>query len=369
MPETVRKPGGIRCRAAHGRYGACVATRAPGAAPASPAPPLPDGAEGSTISQETTLPEYLALAGEPVEFRALMRQVTYAAKRVAAELRVAGLRGMLGGTGETNVQGESVQRLDEYANRTFVDNLLRSPAISDLVSEEMEEDMHLAQHKRGEYALLFDPIDGSSNLDANLAVGSIFSVRAPRHVLHAGHCQIAAGYVMYGPATVCVLAMRAHGVNLFTYEPSIGEFLFTRGPLHMPEEGSAYGVNEANEAGWRPAVAEFVRWLRGPGGHSTRYSGALVGDFHRILLAGGVYLYPGDAKHREGKLRLLYEACPLAFIADCAGGRGVSEDQEILDIVPTGIHQRTPLVIGSRREIDRFLPQGAARAEVATSGQ
>jgi len=316
--------------------------------------------EGSTISHEatheTTLPEYLALAGEPVEFRALIRQVTYAARRVAAELRVAGLEGMLGGTGKTNVQGESVQRLDQYANRTFVDNLLRSPAISDLVSEEMEEGMHLAQHSRGEYALLFDPIDGSSNLDANLAVGSIFSVRAPRDVLANGRTQIAAGYVMYGPATICVLAMPKHGCNLFTYEPSIGEFMFTRGRLRMPEQGSAYGVNEGNTAAWSPRVREYVAWLRGPGKHSTRYSGALVGDFHRILVGGGVYLYPADDKHNQGKLRLLYEACPLAFIADCAGGRAVSEECDILQIVPSKIHQRTPLIIGSKDEVDRFLP-------------
>lgn len=266
---------------------------------------------------------------------------------------------MLGGTGSTNVQGEAVQRLDEYANQTFVSNLLRSPAISDLVSEEMAEGMHLAQHSRGEYALLFDPIDGSSNLDANLAVGSIFSVRAPRDVLRSGRAQIAAGYMMYGPATLCVLAMPKHGVNVFTYEPTIGEFMFTRGPLRMPQVGRAYGANEANESGWTPQVREYVSWLRGPGKHSTRYSGALIGDFHRILIGGGVYLYPGDAKNREGKLRLLYEACPLALIADCAGGRAVSEEQEILDIVPTKIHQRVPLIIGSRDEVDRFLPSRA----------
>lgn len=313
--------------------------------------------EGSTIPQETTLPEYLALAGEPVEFRALIRQITYAAKWVAAELRVAGLHGMLGGTGETNVQGEAVQRLDEFANQTFVDNLLRSPAISDLVSEEMAEGMHIAQHSRGEYALLFDPVDGSSNLDANLAVGSIFSVRAPRDVLRSGRAQIAAGYVMYGPATICVLAVPKFGANLFTYEPRIGEFMFTRGPLTMPSSGGSYGVNEANESGWNPQVREFVSWLRGPAKHSTRYSGALVGDFHRILIGGGVYLYPGDVQHREGKLRLLYEACPLAFIAECAGGRAVSEECDILDIVPTQIHQRTPLIIGSRDEVGRFLPR------------
>ena len=271
--------------------------------------------EGSTIPQETTLPEYLALAGEPVEFRALIRQVTYAAKRVSAELRVAGLQGMLGGTGRTNVQGEAVQQLDAYANGTFVNNLLRSPAISDLVSEEMAEGMHLAQHSRGKYALLFDPIDGSSNLDANLAVGSIFSVRAPRDVLATGRTQIAAGYVMYGPATICVLAIPKYGVNLFTYEPTIGEFMFTRGPLTMPSEGRSYGVNDANESGWSPRVREFVDWLRGPAAHSTRYSGALVGDFHRILVGGGVYLYPGDSRYPAGKLRLLYEGCPLAFIA------------------------------------------------------
>ncbi len=305
---------------------------------------------------ETTLPEFLALAGEPVEFRALIRQVTFAAKRVAAVLRVAGLQGLLGATGEVNVQGETVQRLDEYANEMFVNNLLRSPAISDLVSEEMREGMHLAQHNKGEFALLFDPIDGSSNLDVNLSLGSIFAVRRPQDVLADGHGQIAAGYVMYGPATVCVLAMPRHGVNFFTLDPSIGEFLFTRGPVRMPDHGSAYGANEANAGGWSPKVAAFVEWLRGPGRHSTRYSGALVGDFHRILVKGGVYLYPADREHAQGKLRLLYEAAPLAFIAACAGGRAVDEANDIMDIVPTAIHQRTSLIIGSRREIDRLAP-------------
>jgi len=309
-----------------------------------------------SVETETTLPEYLALRGEPVEFRALIRQISFAAKKVAAELRVAGLQGMLGGTGRTNVQGESVQRLDEYANAVFVNNLLRSPAISDLVSEEIPDEMHLARHHLGQYALLFDPIDGSSNLDVNLALGSIFSVRRANDVLADGHAQIAAGYVMYGPATVCVLAMPQHGVNLFTYEPSIGEFLYTRGPVHMPAEGAAYGVNEANAAGWSPRVRDYVAWLRGPAEHATRYSGALVGDFHRILIKGGVYLYPADVKNRRGKLRLLYEAAPLALIAGLAGGRAVSEDRDILDIRATEIHQRVPLILGSRTEVDRFLP-------------
>jgi fructose-1,6-bisphosphatase I len=333
-----------RCRASS------TPPRHPGEGPAIPA------VSASSVDTDTTLPEYLALKGEPVEFRALIRQVTFAAKKVAAELRVAGIEGMLGATGEVNVQGETVQRLDEYANAVFVNNLLRSPAISDLVSEEIPEEMHLARHHRGEYALLFDPIDGSSNLDVNLTIGSIFSVRRPSDVLGPGHAQIAAGYVMYGPATVCVLAMRRHGVNFFTYDPTIGEFMFTRGPVQMPAEGSSYGVNEANEPGWSPRVREFVGWLRGPGKHATRYSGALVGDFHRILVKGGVYLYPADAKNKHGKLRLLYEAAPLAFIAEIAGGRAVSEDANILDVVPTTIHERVPLILGSRAEIDRFLP-------------
>ncbi len=338
------------------------------------APPVPEGGphrrgascrgEGPAISttdaaqrlEETTIPEYLALKGEPVEFRALIRQVTYAAKRVAAELRTAGLDGMLGATGGTNVQGEKVQRLDEYANMTFVTNLLRSPSISDLVSEEMSEGMHLAHHNRGDYALLFDPIDGSSNLDVDMAVGSIFSVRRSADVLAAGHSQIAAGYVLYGPSCICVLAMPKYGVNCFVLDPSIGEFLFTRGPLLMPEQGGTYGCNEGNESSWSPALRDYVRWLRGEGGHSTRYSGALVGDFHRILLQGGVYLYPADAKHPDGKLRLLYEAAPLAFIAKIAGGRGTSETMDILDIVPSKIHQRVPLVVGSRAEVDKLVP-------------
>lgn len=313
-------------------------------------------ARASSVETETTLPEYLALRGEAVEFRAMIRQVTFAAKKVAAELRVAGMQGMLGATGSTNVQGESVQRLDDYANAVFVDNLLRNPAISDLVSEEIRDEMHLARHNRGEYALLFDPIDGSSNLDVNLTIGSIFSVRRPKDVMADGRSQIAAGYVMYGPATTCVLAMPRHGVNLFTYEPTIGEFMFTRGPLRMPDEGSTYGANEANSAGWAPRVREFVDYLRGPAAHGTRYSGALVADFHRILVKGGVYLYPADEKNRHGKLRLLYEAAPLAFIADIAGGRAVSEEGDILDIAPREIHERVPLILGSRAEIDRFLP-------------
>jgi fructose-1,6-bisphosphatase I len=309
----------------------------------------------ATMPPDTTLPEFLALAGEPVEFRALIRQVAFAAKRVAAALRVAGLQGMLGSTGHTNVQGETVQRLDRYANEMFVQNLLRVPAVSDLVSEEMDEGLHLARHK-GEYALLFDPIDGSSNLDVNLTIGSIFAVRRPGDVLAPGRCQIAAGYIAYGPATICVLAMRQHGVHFFTLDPGIGEFLWTRGPVMMPERGGTYGANEAHSEDWSPHVRSFVQWLRDETRHSTRYSGALVGDFHRIVVDGGVYLYPGDHKNPRGKLRLLYEAAPLAFIADCAGGRAVSEEGDILELVPEAIHQRTPLIIGSRMEIDRFLP-------------
>ena len=327
--------------------------------------PVPEGCEGgwaiSTTDaaariEETTIAEYLALKGEPVDFRALIRQVTFAAKRVAAELRTAGLDGMLGATGATNVQGENVQRLDEYANRTFVTNLLRSPSISDLVSEEMSEGLHVAHHHSGDYALLFDPIDGSSNLDVDMAVGSIFSVRRSANVLASGRTQIAAGYVLYGPSCLCVLAMPEYGVNCFVLDPSIGEFLFSVGPIQMPQEGTTYGGNEGNAATWSRAVQEYVQWLRGPGKHSSRYSGALVGDFHRILLKGGVYLYPADANHPDGKLRLLYEAAPLAFIAEIAGGRATSETQDILDIVPTRIHQRVPLIIGSAAEVGRLVP-------------
>lgn len=307
------------------------------------------------VHAETTLPEYLALMGQPVDFRALMRQVAFAAKRVAAELRVAGLRGMLGSTGQVNVQGETVQQLDSYANATFVNNLLRSPVVSDLVSEEMPEGLHLARHKR-EYALLFDPIDGSSNLDVNLSIGSIFSVRSSDDVLTTGRCQLAAGYVMYGPATLFVLAMRELGVHFFTLDPTIGEFLYWRGPVTMPEKGSSWGANEAHSASWSRRVSNFVSWLKDATPHSTRYSGALVADFHRILCNGGVYMYPSDSTYPNGKLRLLYEAAPLAFIADCAGGRAVSEEQDILEIQPEAIHERTPFIIGSRTEIEHFLP-------------
>ncbi len=315
--------------------------------------------------------------GATGEFSALMAQIGLVGKMLASDLRRAGLINILGGTGETNVQGEAVKKLDAIANDTFVKAFQQSGLVCALASEEMEKPVHLPENwPHGKYMLLFDPLDGSSNTDVNMPLGSIFSVfrydeksglSVESALIRRGTEQVAAGYLMYGSSTMLVYTA-GEGVHGFTLDPEVGEFLLSHHNIRMPKSGKIFAVNEGNYHKWTSGMRKFVDSLKEKDEatgrpYSTRYSGCLVADVHRILLGGGVYLYPGETDKPEGKLRLLYEANPLALVMERAGGRASTGSQPILEIEPTALHQRVPLVIGSREEVDlteRFVQEAGS---------
>jgi fructose-1,6-bisphosphatase I len=277
------------------------------------------------------------------------------------------LSDVLGAFGQQNVQGEQQQKLDVYANQALLHCLGLRDSVAALVSEEDEEPVTFNRSvETGKYIIVFDPLDGSSNIDVNVNVGTIFSVlrRLPSDttdlqpsILQHGYTQVAAGYVVYGPSTVLVYTT-GHGVHGFTLDPTIGAFVLTNENMKMPAQGNYYSVNEANAATWPDEYREYVGKLRSGGlgrQYSSRYIGSLVADFHRTLLKGGVFLYPPTKDQPGGKLRLLYEANPLAFIAEQAGGMASNGQKRILDIKPDGIHQRTPFIVGSKREMEALL--------------
>ena len=298
------------------------------------------------------------------EFSWLLSGITLATKIIASQIQRAGLLAIIGEAGQINVQGEVVQKLDVFANDTLRRCLGYRGNIGILVSEEDEEPHVIQEAASGEYIVLFDPLDGSSNINANVSIGTIFSIlhRNPQslgqdvmsHILQPGCKQVAAGYVIYGSSTVLAYTAGA-GVHMFTLDPSIGAFLLAEENVRMPESGHIYSVNEAYEKQFPDNIQHYLDWAKQDGGYSSRYIGSLVADFHRTLIRGGVFLYPGTKKSPEGKLRLLYEANPLAFVAEQAGGMADDGQQRILDKKPTAMHQRTPLIIGSKREVERVL--------------
>ena len=296
-------------------------------------------------------------------FSWLLSGITLATKMVEAKIRQGALSDALGAKGSVNVQGEVQQKLDVYANEALLHTLGGRDSVAALVSEENEEPIIInADPESGRYIIVFDPLDGSSNIDVNVNVGTIFSIhkRLPGQnietaILQPGASQVAAGYVVYGPSTMLVYTA-GNGVHGFTLDPAIGAFVLTNEQMKMPEQGPYYSTNEAHEVTWPPAYQQFVNRLRrgelNGKAYSSRYIGSLVADFHRTLLKGGVFLYPPSEKAPNGKLRLLYEANPLSFIAEQAGGAATNGAQRVLDLQPESIHQRTPFVVGSRREVE-----------------
>jgi fructose-1,6-bisphosphatase I len=298
------------------------------------------------------------------EFSWLLSGITLATKIIAAYVQRAGLLEIMGATGRINVQGEEVQKLDEFANETLVRCLGYRGTIGILVSEEDEEPHVIQEAESGRYIVLFDPLDGSSNINANVSIGTIFSIleRDPdshgkdvmAHILQPGCKQVASGYVVYGSSTV--LAYTAgQGVHMFTLDPSIGAYLLAQENILMPPAGRIYSINEAYRASFSDSIQLYLDWAKETGNYSSRYIGSLVADFHRTLIRGGVFLYPGTKKSPEGKLRLLYEANPLAFVAEQAGGSASDGTQRVLDKHPKSMHERTPLIIGSKDEVKRVL--------------
>lgn len=295
------------------------------------------------------------------ELTRVLGQIGLVGKIISGFLRRAAQEGLLGLTGEENVQGEEVKKLDQLGNDLFVRSFEYVDLVGALVSEEMAEPAVLSPRGRtGKYIVLIDPVDGSSNLDVNGIVGSIFSVRTlngsvQESILRRGTEQIAAGYIMYGPATQMVYTV-GEGVHRFVLDEQIGEFVLERGGLRIPDEGGIFCCNIGNYHRWSDPLKAYVdSLLAGKGGsYSMRYTGALVADLHRILEHGGIYFYPEDRKRPEGKLRLLYECAPVAMLAEQAGGGATTGKMRVMDIKPGGIHQRIPFAVGGSAEILRY---------------
>ncbi len=316
----------------------------------------------TTVQQHILLEQRLHHPEARGRFSWLLSGLTLAAKMIEAKIRRAGLSDLLGSAGETNVQGETQQKLDVYANQALLHCLGVRDSVAALVSEENEEPTVFDRApETGEYIIIFDPLDGSSNIDVNVNLGTIFSIlRRPPGVgrdvsaaiLQTGSRQIAAGYVLYGPSTMLVYTT-GEGVFGFTLDPSIGAFVLSHDKVQMPPQGKIYSVNEANSDSFPETYRDYFSTLRKKA-YSSRYIGSLVADFHRTLLKGGIFLYPPTASYPGGKLRLLYEANPLALIAEQAGGAAIDGKGRILDIKPKDIHQRTPLIIGSKQEVEAF---------------
>ncbi len=302
--------------------------------------------------------------GATGEFASLLNSVALAIRIIHTRVRAAGLAGMLGYTGETNVQGEEVQKLDVFANDVLCAVLEKSGRCAMLASEELDEAR--AMSPTGKYLVAFDPLDGSSNIDVNISIGTIFCVlqaaRVSDHLaegfLQPGTRIVAAGYSVYGSSTSLVLST-GYGVHGFTLDPSVGEFFLSHPNIRCPDRGKTYSVNEGNLGRWDDRVKKWAAWIKSedkarglPYGH--RYVGSLVADAHRTLLKGGIFAYPADAKSPGGKLRLLYEANPMAYLFEQAGGVATNGVDRILDLVPKGLHDRTPLVLGSKDDVAAY---------------
>ena len=317
--------------------------------------------EGTTLDRfifETTKSH----ADATGQFATLLKQVSLAARLVSSRVNRAGLAGMLGGTGEMNVQGEFVQKLDIYANDTFK-SALEHPGVCCAICSEEDEEATLTPDRfhSGKYVFCMDPLDGSSNIDVNATIGTIFGIFSRKSeegtpatkedILQTGSEVVAAGYIVYGSGTVLVLAVDGQ-VNGFTLDPVVGEFFLSHPDIRLAPNALTYSTNEAYAYSREPKLRDYIDGLKqSDQGWRARYIGSLVADFHRNLIKGGIFLYPATTKAPEGKLRLMYEAFPLAYIVETAGGAATNGHQRILDIEPESVHARTPLFIGNAENV------------------
>ena len=328
--------------------------------------------ERHIVDQERRYPEATGA------FSNILYDMAFAAKLISREVNKAGLVDILGGANRTNVHGEQVKKLDVYADDVIFKAFDHTGLLCCMASEEHEKVLRIPeQFPTGKYSLLYDPLDGSSNIDANVSIGTIFSVHRkvsdhPRgcdeDCIQRGRSQVAAGYIVYGSSTMMVYTTGA-GVHGFTLDPSIGEFLLSHPDIRIPSPGKRiYSVNEGYYGRWSDGQRRLIDHLKGldpegDNGWSQRYIGSLVADFHRTLLYGGIFMYPADSSHPNGKLRLLYEGAPLAFICEQAGGLATDGTRDIMDLGPEELHQRTPLYIGDAEHVrmaGRFLAEDAA---------
>jgi fructose-1,6-bisphosphatase I len=302
------------------------------------------------------------------ELSRLINSIRLAAKVVNHEVNKAGLVDILGNAGDTNIQGEDQQKLDVYANNAFIKTLTNREIVCGIASE--EEDDFITIKGRNEkndnkYVVLIDPLDGSSNIDVNVSVGTIFSIYRRvtpagtpvtlEDFLQPGHKQVAAGYIIYGTSTMIVYTT-GHGVNGFTLNPAIGTYYLSHPNMRFPEDGNIYSVNEGNYVHFPQGIKDYIKYCQQEEGdrpYTSRYIGSLVSDFHRNMIKGGIYIYPNTSKDPNGKLRLLYECNPMALIAEQAGGSASNGFERILDIQPTELHERTPFICGSKNMVEK----------------
>lgn len=329
------------------------------------------------MSQITTLNEFILdrqaeFPSASGELSRLLNDIVVASKIVSNDVRRAGLVDhILGAQGETNIQGEEQQKLDVVADNQFIKMFQAGGEVCGIASEENDDFMPFEseQAKNGKYVVLFDPLDGSSNIDVNVSIGTIFSIykrvspigtsATLEDMLQVGTKQIAAGYVLYGSSTMLVYTT-GHGVNGFTLDPSIGEYCLSHPNMKMPETSRLYSMNEGNIDICHPGIKDYVHYCQGEEKetgrpYSGRYIGSLVADFHRSLIKGGIYIYPAVPSAPKGKLRLLYECNPLAFIAEQAGGLATTGFERIMEIEPTELHQRAPYIVGSKKMVQQVL--------------
>ncbi len=317
-----------------------------------------------TLSEQFVI-DQASSPGATGELSTILNRLSLAGRMISNEIMCAGFVGKLGYTGDTNVQDEEVRALDVISNDIFIQVFENLETVSSMASEEMESIHTYPGHRPGKYLVVHDPLDGSGNVDVDGSMGTIFSIqrrRDPKSEVAAedffqkGVEQVAAGYILYGPATMFVYALADGPVHGFTLDRAIGAFFLTHPNMKIPEGVGSYAVNESNETKWDENTVAMVRRFRDGstecGKRSARYVGALVADFHRTLVRGGIYMYPGEVKKPEGKLRLLYECAPLALVARQAGGRATNGDIDILDLMPTKLHERCPLFIGAAGDVD-----------------
>ena len=325
------------------------------------------------ISKNQTLGEFIienqaSFRYSSGELSRLINSIRLAAKVVNHEVNKAGLVDIIGNIGETNIQGESQQKLDVYANDKFIQTLINRNIVCGIASE--EEDNFIAinsqdENHQNKYVVLIDPLDGSSNIDVNVSVGTIFSVYrritelgtpvTQEDFLQKGNQQVAAGYVIYGTSTMLVYTT-GDGVNGFTLNPAIGSYYLSHPNMQFPEDGQIYSVNEGNYIHFPQGVKNYIKYCQKEEGnrpYTSRYIGSLVSDFHRNMIKGGIYLYPGNSKNPNGKLRLLYECNPMAFLAEQANGKASDGFTRILDIEPSELHQRVPFFCGSKNMVEK----------------
>ena len=320
-----------------------------------------------TTLQQHVVQEQAAMSDSPDELQWIFSGLALATKMIQAQVRRAALVNLLGAVDEINVQGEIQQKLDVYANETLIDCFSLRDSIGIIASEENEHPITVGHTSpNAQYAIIFDPLDGSSNIDVAVTIGTTFSIfRRPddgsdgdplQWVLQPGRKQIAAGYVVYGSSTVLVYSI-GNGVHGFTLDPSVGSYILTHENIRMPERGSYYSINEAYCDKFPEVCNRFIEKLKSGAlgrNYSLRFVGSMVADFHRTLLRGGIFLYPTTGSFPQGRLRLLYEANPIAFLAQQAGGLATDGKQNILDVEPIDLHQRTALMVGGKFEMTEF---------------